>query len=259
MTFEEYINNPLQNRLGGSTREFYRISYTDRLEKIMVRENNKIDYKLYKNESDGSYYYYIKIPSEVVKNFTYDVVIRFKRPDKKGHDVDLDTNLNRYDVEFFSNDPSFVFNLEYTFKSKDMFVNDLKSKADPTALKYKPVQTNPNNQLYYCKAIYFAYLIGKQRGLFLKGKYLDKYNKQQLLDQVEDTVIKVEKRIELGQKAESEKRQKKKVDQVRKVIENNSKGPNFSLNNPVFKNMSEMSSKARGGMKKLNFNKSKKV
>ena len=257
MTYEEYINNPLQTRLGGYTREIYRTSYTDRWNKIMVRENNDVEYHLYKAK-DGSYYFYVKIPSEVVKKFTYDVIIRFKRPAKNSHNVDMDSDLTKYDVEFFSNDPAFVFNLEYTFKSKDMFVNDLKSKADPVALKNKPEITNPNNQLVYCKSIYFAYLFAKQRGLFVKSKYLDEYNKQKLLDQVEDSQIKIQKRQELGSKAEAEKKQQKKIDQVRKVIGKN-KGPNFQVKNPVFKNMNNMSSKASGGGKKLNFNKSKKV
>lgn len=260
MTFEEYIDNPLQTRLGAYTRDLYRISYTDRLEKIMVRENNQIEYKLYKNEKDGSYFMYIKIPSEVVKNFTYDVVIHYVRPKEKGHNVDLDNDLKKYDVQFFSNDPAFVYNLEYTFKSKDMFVDDMKAKASPVALRNKPTVTNPNNQLVYCKAIYFAYLIAKQRGLFIKAKFVDTYNKQQLLDQIEDTDIKIQKRQELGEKAEADKKQQKKVDQVRKVIVDNSKKrPNFQVANPIFSNMNNMASKVKGGLKKPNFNKGKKI
>ena len=42
MTYEEYINNPLQTRLGGYTREIYRVSYSEKLDKILVRVNNKI-------------------------------------------------------------------------------------------------------------------------------------------------------------------------------------------------------------------------
>ena len=67
MTFEEYINNPLQARFGASTRELYRVSYSNRLDAILVRVNNHIDYNMYKDEKTGSYYLYIKVPSEVVK------------------------------------------------------------------------------------------------------------------------------------------------------------------------------------------------
>ena len=258
MTFEEYINNPQQTRLGGYTREITRINYSQRLDKILVRENNKIDYQLYKCKKDGSYFLYIKIPSEVVKAFTYDVVIHFVRPAKNPHSVDINTTLTNYDVEFFSNDPSFVYNLEYTFKSRGMFVDDLKSKAVKTALAKKPEVTNPNNQVLYCKAIYFAYLLAKQRGLFVKSKYVNEYNKEKLLDQIEDSQIKIQKRQELGDKAKSEKKKEKKEDQKRKIISAASKGPDFALKNPIFKNMNNMS-KAKGGTGKVNFNKSKKV
>lgn len=234
MTFEEYINNPLQTRNFGSyTRELYRASYSSRLDAILVRVNNKIDYKLYKDEKTGSYYLYIKIPSEVVKDFTYDVIVRFVRPN---HDVDFDTNLDKYDVQFFSNDPAFTFNMAYTFKSHKMFIEDLTPKAMKSSLTQKPTVTNPNNTIFYCKSLYFAYLIAKDKGLFAKGKYLDKYDKKRILDMVEDTESKVERRQELGQKAEKEERKIRKERQIQDVVSHskNGRGVNFKVSEPQF-------------------------
>lgn len=262
MTYEEYINNPLQTRLGGYTREIYRVSYSEKLDKILVRVNNKIDYQLFKNEKDGSYYLYIKIPSETVKDFTYDVIIHFVRPN---HNVDFDVNLDKYDVEFFSNDPAFVYNLEYTFKSKKMFVMDLKSKALPEALRKEPKVTNPNNQIVYCKSLYFAYLIAKQRGLFVKSKYIEQYDKKKLLDQVEESETKIAQRQELGEKASKENTRIKKETQVKKalgsrgskMVDFNVSNPVFSAKAPEFKNINNIRAPKSGG--KVNFNKTKKV
>ena len=258
MTFEEYINNPLQARFGSATRELYRASYSGRLDAILVRVNNHIDYNMYKDDKTGSYYLYIKVPSEVVKDFTYDVVIRFIRPN---HNVDFDKNLKSYDVQFFSNDPAFSYNMAYTFKSHKMFVEDLAPKAVRQTLTTKPTVTNPNNQVFYVKSIYFAYLIGKEKGLFAKEKYTEKYDKKRLLDMVEDTQSKIDKRIELGAKADAENRKIKKEKQVKEVLNKSKLGRsiNFQVSNPNF------SAKAAGRavpapkIGKVNFNKNKKV
>lgn len=264
MTFEQYINNPLQTRLGGNTRELYRIMYNEKLDRILVRVNNEIEYHTYINKKDGSYYLYIKIPSEVVKDFTYDVIIRFKRP---GHNVDFDKDLKNYDVEFFSNDPAFVYNLEYTFKSKKMFVDDLKPKALKMALTQAPKVTNPNNQLVYCKSLYFAYLLAKQRGLFVKDKYIDPYIKENLLKMVEDSEDKIQRRQELGEKANKEEKKIKEQRQIKQALNRTKLGrgvdyevssPDFSMKAiPVFKNINNIKGPKVGG--KVNFNKGKKV
>jgi len=258
MTFEEYINNPLQSRIAATTREIYRVSYSNRLDAVLVRVNNHIDYKMYKDDKTGSYYLYIKVPSEVVKDFTYDVVIRFVRPN---HDVDMDKNLQKYDVQFFSNDPSFAYNMAYTFKSHKMFIEDLAGRAEKLSLNTKPTVTNPNNQIFYVKSIYFAYLIAKQKGLFTKEKYVEKYDKKRLFDSIEDTQIKIDRRIELGKKADAEDKKNKKERKVKETLDKSRLGRslNFQVSNPDF------SAKAAGRelrapkTGKVNFNKNKKV
>ena len=51
MTFDEYINNPMGVKSAViSNREMYRKMYTEKLNKIMVREVGKIDYQLYKSK-----------------------------------------------------------------------------------------------------------------------------------------------------------------------------------------------------------------
>lgn len=257
MTFEEYINNPLQARFGAYTRELYRASYSKRLDAVLVRVNNHINYNMYKDEKTGSYYLYIKVPSEVVKDFTYDVVIRFVRPN---HDVDFDKNLKTYDVQFFSNDPAFAYNMAYTFKSHKMFIEDLAPKALKMSLTTKPTVTNPNNQIFYCKSLYFAWLIAKEKGLLAKEKYTEKYDRKRLLDQIEETRSKIDRRVELGKKADKEDRKIKKQIQVKETLNKSKLGRSldFQVKNPDFSVKAEgRIAKAKTG--KVNFNKNKKV
>lgn len=255
MTFEEYINNPLESRMTAHTREMIKIEYTNRLNAVLVRENNNIEFHLY-TAKDGSYYMYIKIPSETVKGFTYDVVVRFKRPSKDPHKVDTEQSLTNYDVEFFSNDPAFVYNLEYTFKSRDMFVKDLTKRGSREALTTKPKVTNPNNVVYYCKTLYWAYLIGKQRGLFTKVRYLEKYDAKRLFDMVEDSQDKIDKRQELGTSERKKKTREAKEEQPKRSSNTGSNGISFALKNPVF----SIGKSVKGpSMGKVNFNKSKSV
>ena len=256
MTFEEYINNPLESRLTGHTREIYKADYTSRLNTVLVRENNKVDFHLY-TAKDGSYYMYIKIPSETVKGFTYDVVVRFKRPAKDPHKVDTEKDLKHYDVEFFSNDPAFVFNLEYTFKSHDMFVKDLTKKGSKEALTTKPKVTNPNNTVFYCKTLYWAYLLGEQRGLFTKVRYLEKYDAKRLLDMVEDSEAKIAERQEQGESQRKKKAREKREAPRASSSSSESNGISFKVKNPVFSIGKAGKTPSVGGA--LNFNKGKKL
>lgn len=255
MTFEEYINNPLESRMTGHTREIYKADYTSRLNAVLVRENNKIDFHLY-SAKDGSYYMYIKIPSETVKNFTYDVVVRFKRPAKDPHKVDTEKDLKHYDVEFFSNDPAFVYNLEYTFKSKDMFVKDLTKRGSKEALTTKPKVTNPNNMVFYCKTLYWAYLVAEQRGLFLKVRYMEKYDAIRLFDMVADSEEKITARQEQGE-SERKKKAREKKEIPRAVSKPTGIGGiDFKVKNPIFSVGKAGKTPSVGS---VNFNKSKKL
>ena len=97
MTYDQYIQNPMgiKNAVF-SNRELYRGLYTGKLNKILVREGGKIEYHLYKGRK--KYYAFIKVPSEVVEKFYYDVVIEFSEPEGK-----TPRDLRGYNVRFYSN------------------------------------------------------------------------------------------------------------------------------------------------------------
>lgn len=203
MTFDEYINNPMgvKNAVF-SHREIYRKLYNEKLDKILVREAGKVTYKLmkYKNK----YYCYMNIPSEVCPNIQYDVIVEFSEPKDKKF---VSGELNKYDVRFFSNDPSFVFTFCHAFIKNGMFLEDFKDKMSTQAMKKKAVEKNPKDQVGYVKSIYFLYLLMKRRALFIKTKYVDNYDQKYLLKQV----MHANKKIEQRQLAEKDlKKQQKK-------------------------------------------------
>lgn len=200
MTFQEYIQNPMgKNNSVFSQREMYRTLYTNKLDKIIVRENNKIDYHLYYGKDD-TFYIHIKIPSETIEKFYYDVVIKFYTDDTSKK---VSNSLTYYNVKFFSNDPSFVYTYAHTFIEKELFIEELKPKMSKLAIKKAAEIKNPNNVVGYVKSLFFAYLIMKNRGLFLKDKfktYGQKFDKKYLLSQIEEADTKIKKRQEEEEK-----------------------------------------------------------
>ena len=74
MTYDEYIKNPMGVGASGiSNRGLYYRLYNEKWDALLVRENNDIQYNLYKDNND--YYIHLKIPSEGLSNFYYDTII----------------------------------------------------------------------------------------------------------------------------------------------------------------------------------------
>ena len=140
MTFKQYIENPLGKRNAVfSQRDMYKALYTDKFDKLFLREAGKINFRMYYDDND-KFYIHIKIPSEGVKNFYYDAVIMFYTDDAAVHSQ---PTLENYNVKFFSNDPAFVFTYLRVFLKNDLFFEDLKVKSSKLALKEDTKQNNP--------------------------------------------------------------------------------------------------------------------
>lgn len=208
MSFQQYIDNPMGKRNAVfSQRNMYKQLYTEKFDKVFLREAGKIDYVLYIDQKTDRYIAHIKVPSETVKNFYYDAVILFYSNNPA---VKMSSSLQDYHVKFFSNDPAFVFTYLRVFLKNDLFIEELKPKASKLALKQDPKITNPYEIPGYSKILYFAYLFMKSKNLFAKHMYTSfgvKYSTKALVDAVEHTDIKIANRQELG--AEQAKEQAK--------------------------------------------------
>lgn len=208
MTFEEYIQNPMGERNAVvSNRAMYGKYYQEKLDTIMVREAGKVNYKAYKDKS--RYIIHIKIPSEVVPKFYYDVLVEFREP-KEGV---VGYDLSKYKARFYSNDPSFVFTFAHAFKKNGIFFSDYNDKMSQKALKEKADEKNPKDIVGYVKSLYFAYLLMKKRGLFSKTLYVDTYDAKYVHASIMDADKKIQLRQEAGKKiaaenAKSKQRQK---------------------------------------------------
>lgn len=217
MTFDQYIQNPMGVKNAViSNREMYRTMYTEKLNKILVRESGKVVYYLYK--SNKKYYAYLKIPSEVVPNFYYDVIIEFSEP-KDGIKI-TDRTLRNYEARFYSNDPSFVFTFAHAFIKNGMFLDSFKDKMSKEAVKQNADEKNPTNQIGYVKSLYFAYLIMNQRGLFNKILYVERYVERNLKSMVMDASEKITRRQQEGENLRKKNKKDKNEINRRRSREN---------------------------------------
>ena len=165
MTFEDYINNPMGKGsavMSAAHREVMRMQYKKKFDNILLREKGKIDFRLFKDEKNNTYWIYVKIPSELCKEFYYDTIIKFYADEKvKGGGKDL----FKYYSEFYSNDPAFVYTYAYVFSHNDLFIKELASKMSKEALRRAPKEKNPTESVGYVKSLYFVYLLMENRNL----------------------------------------------------------------------------------------------
>lgn len=196
MTFDDYIQNPMgRENAVISNRVMYRNLYQTKLDKILVREAGKIDIKAY--HVGKRYICYLKIPSEAIDNFYYDVLVEF-RPNKN---ILQSNDLKNYYVRFFSNDPSFVYTFVHAFVKNKLFLDDFENKMSKKAIRERGKEKNPQDIVGYVKSLYFTYLIMSKRGYFSKTKYVDKYSKSEL----DRTIMHADKKIEARQEAAKSK------------------------------------------------------
>lgn len=248
MTLEEYIKNPMGSSVMTNRQVYYNM-YSEKWNTIRLRENGLILYTLYK--SNEEYFIHFKIPSEVVPKFYYDTILRFYPPKDARAEAIKSRTLNNYDVQFYSNDPSFCFTFAHAFNKNGLFIKDLESKMIEKCLKQKAVEKNPKDEVGYVKSLYFAYLETKEKGLMLKSKWevlARPYSKKVWTIVVEHAYDVVERRQKLGQEiAEKERRERKKAENKAKSTEPSSRPRESSFKSPNQPNI--------GHFKRTDFNK----
>ena len=211
MSFEQYIANPMgKHNAVFSQRDMFKQIYTEKFDKVFLREAGKINYTLYIDKKKDRYVAHIKVPSETVKDFYYDAVILFYSTDAA---IKSSPSIKDYFVKFFSNDPAFVFTYLRVFLKNDLFFEDLKPKSSKLALTRDPKIKNPYEVPGYSKILYFAYLFMKSKNLFAKHMYSSygiPYDAKKLIANVEHTDKKISDRQELGEKQAKEQAKQKR-------------------------------------------------
>lgn len=191
LTLGEFSKNPGRDRtIPIAVRENLRALYSMKFA-VLMNYYKSIKFFMDKTE-DGIYYFYIKIPSETVRDFFYDVVIKLIPPPAIGDKVD---KLDDYFIQVFSNDPAFAFTYAYAYNKEKLIVSELVNKFPDEFISDKPKVTNPRLDINYSKIIYFGYLYLKQHGYFSK-KILEKSKIKQFdFKELQNLVLDVDKKI----------------------------------------------------------------
>lgn len=215
MSFDKYIDNPSGKATVVTNRKAIKEMYKSKFDKILLRESGRINYTIYRSkDKNDSYYIHIKVPSEVIEEFYYDVVIQLYTTENKKK---LNANLREYAVKFYSNDPAFVYTFAHSFAANNLFIKDLQQKMSTTALKKPALIKNPKDDVWYVKSLFFAYLTMEKYNLFSRSM-LDRnsisYSKRTLLSKITHASEKVEARQNAQAKlAAANKESKTKVQQ----------------------------------------------
>ena len=192
MTFNEYIQNPAgkQNSVY-SARYMYQDMYTEKYKRVMMRENGVMKYRLYR--AGDKYVIHLKVPSEAVENFYYDVLIEFTPQDTV---TSLRSSLFSHQARFYSNDPRFVFTFAHSFITNDMFFKDMIPKMSKLAVQHSAKKRNPKEEIGYVKSLYFAYLFMKDHSLDNKGQWgaAEGYRPHEVIENVMDADQKIAER-----------------------------------------------------------------
>ena len=193
MSMNEYIRNPGKSNAVYSARYMYQDMYSSKYAKVMTKEAGKMQYRLFKGKNE-QWIIHLKVPSEAISDFYYDVVLEFTP-----NDSSFSNDLFTYKMRAFSNDPRFVFVFAHSFIKNKMFFEDLVKKMSPQAVRMKPTLTNPKEEIGYVKSIYFAYLYMKDHSLNNKNQWFaaETYHANDLLQNVMDA----DDKIYLRQKA----------------------------------------------------------
>lgn len=208
MSFDKYIDNPSGGASVITNRGMYKDMYKRKFDAVLLREQGKIVYTIYKaNDPEDSYYIHLKIPSEVIEKFYYDVIIRLHTSvNSKKHSQ----NLRMYAVQFYSNDPAFVYTFAHSFAKNKLFINDLSPKMSKQALQNRASIKNPKDEVWYVKSLYFAYLAMEKYNLFnrvILDRSAKHYDKKELISKIANADDKIIARQEAQRKLEKEKRE----------------------------------------------------
>lgn len=172
MKIDEFLKNPVGKGtiIPGKEQILANLDY--RLE--VLQKYKDITMNIYTDGGDA--YYHLIIPSENKdRTNDYDVIIKFKQTEKTDQ---YDQSYRQYQIEFFSNCPSFTYGYAYVANLNGYFIKEFANKYEAAILKYPPVSRNPGMVFGYEKSIYFAckYIMSDKRVL-LKS-HVDSYGQK---------------------------------------------------------------------------------
>lgn len=191
MTIMEYYNNPAG--VGAAVipnREAVRTDYTNRFDKLYRTKKDLFRIDVFKDGDE--YFILVVIPSEDGdRNNTYDVVVKFVPTDtSKSHPT-----VRAYNIQLFSNSPSFVYTYAYVFDKEELLVKELKNKFSDETFQ-PPTTRNPYEGISYEKSTFMAIEFILSNPYLLEKTFLNKARSASRLNTLVRTPDKV--KVEIG-------------------------------------------------------------
>lgn len=221
-TLKGFLDNPIGKGTSILPNRELILNDFKRRHKSMLDKGKKFNVEIYHNETTDAFYFHIKVPSETERNNTYDVVLQLTPP-KINTGIMKPQTIEKYNVRFFSNSPSFVFTYAHIMYQNDMMVKFLAKKYNKLVLRKEPKITNPTGVILYEKSITFAILTVLSDVNYMSRAYLKTIQKQHV-ENVLFTKIRTDEKIleeihdenvRLG-KAKSDKEKKRKEEFTKK-------------------------------------------
>ena len=213
MNINEYLKHPAGKGAVIPGREMLLDRYNYRYQ--VLNKNKHIDMKVY---VDGNnVYYHLIIPSESeFKENDYDIILKFSPRNQT--DID-DKSYRQYEMQVFSNCPSFTYTYAYVAKLNGYLIPELMNKYDEQVLQYPPVSRNPGLLFSYEKSIYYACLYVTSEKQFLTKMYVETHGKKltkNILNEIRH-INQIQREVDREQRLKTERRKKMERDIFRQV------------------------------------------
>ncbi|MCM1218669.1 MAG: hypothetical protein NC548_29630 [Lachnospiraceae bacterium] len=161
MNIQEYIDNPMgKGDASMMNRRLVKESMTLKFHQYTDKKGKLIKVHSYVT-TKGEYYIHLVLPTETERDNTYDVVFHFYDPEKKFVST---KSIRDYEVQMFSNDPSFGYTFAYVYNQHGMLIEPLITKLGKVFITKPPDVRNKYQVVNYNKYIFYGamYLLEQQ-------------------------------------------------------------------------------------------------
>lgn len=163
MTIREYLDNPMGKGDSSLPNRKAMIQVLEQKYLELDRKKGKlIKMKCYREPLRDVYYFHLIIPSETDRDNTYDVVFRFYDSEKKHY---KDLSISGFDVQMFTNTPSFAYTFAHTYKQNGLLIASLGKKLSRRMIQDPATVRNRFGIVNFDKYLYFGarYIVDSKR------------------------------------------------------------------------------------------------
>lgn len=153
MTIEEFLENPMGKGDASVNHRIIRDSMMAKYHRYDDKKGKKVEMHIYSVTLKKEYFVHLTMPSETERDNTYDVVFHFFTDNKALLSA---PSIRNYDIQVFSNDPSFAYTFAYVYNKNGLMIQGLANKLGRRFLTDAPVVRNRSEIVNYDKYIFYA-------------------------------------------------------------------------------------------------------